>query len=89
MSTENWMVKTREGQEWGLIRRLIIDPETTEIRHADVVLVDTGHMIRVPWDNFVIDNDEIRLGSPHRDELLTIGSSEMAMAHAVSMDLWP
>ena len=49
MSIENWVVRTLEGQEWGFIKRLIMNSVTRKIKHADVVIVDSRKIVRIPW----------------------------------------
>ena len=49
MSTENWIVMTPGGAEWGFVKRLILDSGTKQISHADVILSETGRLIRPPW----------------------------------------
>jgi len=61
MSTENWIVHTLRGDEWGFVKRLIIDSATRRISHADVIVASTGRLIRVPWESFEVLNEEIRL----------------------------
>ncbi len=90
MSTEHWIVKTVGGDEWGFVKRLILNPGTRQISHADVIVADTGRMIRLPWESFDVAKEGIRLrpsgGQVQRGEA---GSSEFQMIETVSMELWP
>ena len=61
MSTENWIVKTLGGEEWGFVKRLIINSVTKQISHADVTLSDTGQLIRIPWERFEVRDEGIIL----------------------------
>lgn len=64
MSIGSWTVQTVSGQEWGYIKRLILDSGTREISHADVILARTGRLIRLPWRNFEVRDGEIMLRIP-------------------------
>ncbi|SLM49948.1 protein of unknown function [Nitrospira japonica] len=61
MSIENWTVQTTNGQNWGYIKRLILDSDTREISHADVILAKTGRLIRLPWRSFEVRDGWIKL----------------------------
>lgn len=89
MSTESWIVRTLEGEEWGFVKRLIMDSVTRQIRHADVVLADTGKIVRVPWERFEFQNEDIRLGADYGGLCPNPVESEVEMAHTMAMDLWP
>jgi hypothetical protein len=62
MGTDNWIVNNRAGEEWGLIKRLILDSATRQINFADVVVIHTGQLARIPWDSFEIRQEGITLG---------------------------
>lgn len=90
MNMETWIVTTRMGEEWGCIKRLILDSATKQISHADVVVAGTGDIIRIPWDKFEIQEEGFRLTSAHRDvEALGGGRATLKPTGAVAMDLWP
>lgn len=90
MSIENWVVRTLEGQEWGFIKRLIMDSVTRQIKHADVVIVDSGKIVRIPWERFQLQQEDIRLGADHREvNPSSIESCKGEPAHTMAMDLWP
>ncbi|MCS6288624.1 MAG: hypothetical protein H8K10_06560 [Nitrospira sp.] len=89
MSTESLIVRTLEGEEWGFIKRLIMDSVTRQIRHADVVLADTGKIVRVPWESFEFQNEDIRLSADFGESRPSSLESEVEMAHTMAMDLWP
>lgn len=65
MNQHYWVVKTSDGDEWGRISRLIIDPTTRQIVFADVILNDTGRLVRarLAWDSFDIGRDGVVLRS--------------------------
>jgi hypothetical protein len=90
MSTESWMVRTSGGEEWGFIKRLILDPVTNRIRNADVILTASGKIIRLPWDSFELRQEGIRLGVAQSDiQARAIAPSESEMVPSIAMDLWP
>ncbi|MGQ0810611.1 MAG: hypothetical protein ACT4OO_05225 [Nitrospiraceae bacterium] len=90
MSTENWIVKTLGGEEWGFIKRLIIDSATRQISHADVILADTGRLMRIPWEHFELQNEGFRLGIPDgQANASAMRPSEVRLAGIVAMELWP
>ena len=90
MSIDNWVVRTLEGEEWGFIKRLILDSVTRQIRHADVVIVGTGKIVRIPWERFLLQQEHIKLGADHREMNVTsLESSEGELAHTMGMDVWP
>jgi hypothetical protein len=61
MALENWTVKNRSGEQLGIIRKLIIDPRTRQIAYADVALLPTGSLVRVPWSDLKVERDTIIL----------------------------
>lgn len=94
MGTDSWVVNNREGEEWGLIKRLILDSATRQINYVDVVVIHTGHVARIPWDNFEIGNEGITLGMSEAQAVANgIRSSEAVggevVSKVVSMDVWP
>jgi hypothetical protein len=90
MGTDNWIVKTVGGEEWGFIKRLIIDSATRQISYADVIFADTGRLIRIPWEHFELQNEGIRLSiSEEQINQSAIGPSKVGVAQTVAMDLWP
>ena len=62
MGTDNWIVNNRAGEEWGLISALILDSVTRQINYVDLVVIHTGHVARLPWDNFEIRHRGHHLG---------------------------
>jgi PRC-barrel domain. len=64
MKNEHWAVKTRDRETWGNIKRLVIDPVTRRIISADVLLSNSGRLLRVPWENFRIIRQDIILRVP-------------------------
>lgn len=90
MGTQNWIVKNGGGIEWGLIKRLVLNSGTRQINFADVFVIHTGHIARIPWDNFEIGSEGITLGMPDAQVAANgIGPSEAAEGEVVSMDVWP
>jgi hypothetical protein len=90
MSTENWIVKTLGGEEWGFVKRLIIDSVTRQISHADVILSETGRLIRIPWESFEVRDEGIRLGIPEGQvNANAIRPNGVAGADTVAMEVWP
>jgi hypothetical protein len=89
MSTETWVVKTPGGEEWGFVKRLILDSVTRQISHADVVLSGTGRLIRIPWESFEVQSDGIKLGIPEGQANTNFARpSEIGIAD-VAMEVWP
>lgn len=64
MSIGSWTVQTVSGHEWGYVKRLVLDPVTRRVSHADVVVARTGRLIRVPWESFEVWNGGIKLRIP-------------------------
>jgi hypothetical protein len=90
MNTETWIVRTIGGEEWGFVKRLIIDPMTRQIKEADIILAETGKVIRIPWDNLDVQSEGIRLRVAQGDvHASATPPSEAGMATSVAMDLWP
>jgi hypothetical protein len=89
MSTENWMVKTAGGDEWGFVKRLILDSLTRQISHADVIVADTGRLIRLPWESFDVRKEGIRLRVPDGQVPTGAPRQDLKRAEAVLMELWP
>ena len=90
MSTENWIVKTLGGAEWGFVKRIILDSVTRQISHADVILSETGRLIRIPWENFELQNNGIRLGVPEGQvNVNAVRPGGVGLADTVAMEVWP
>lgn len=90
MGSDHWIVSNRAGEEWGLIRRLILDSVTRQISFADVVVIQTGHVARIPWDGFEIRPGGITL-SMSEAQVTADGMrlSESMAEEGVAMDVWP
>jgi hypothetical protein len=90
MDVQQWMVKKPGGEEWGLIKRLIIDSSTRQISFADVSLVESGGVVRVPWESFDVRDELITLTIPEAmvNKSMVITSS-MRLANSVTMEVWP
>ena len=61
MNTDNWIVKKAGGEEFGSIRKLIIDSNTRELSYADVVLAQTNELVRLPWTELDVRHEGIFL----------------------------
>lgn len=89
MATDNWIVNNLAGEEWGLIKRLIFDAATNQINYADVVVINSGHVARLPWDSFEIRNEGITLGMPEAQVTTTGMTGTETTVGDISMDVWP
>ena len=90
MSTGKWSVKTLGGEEWGFVKRLIINSVTRQISHADVILSETGRLIRIPWENFEVRNEGIFISIPEGQvNGNAIRPSGVGLAGTVAMEVWP
>ncbi|MER3423100.1 MAG: hypothetical protein C4293_07585 [Nitrospiraceae bacterium] len=90
MGVEHWIVKKPSGEEWGLIKRLIIDPATRQITYADVVRGDTGRLVRVPWESFDVQNERIILSIPEGQlHAKVMRASGWGLPEIVTMEVWP
>jgi hypothetical protein len=61
MHTEEWIVKKPGGEKWGSIRNLIIDSNSRQLSYADVALIQTHQVIRLPWTNLEVTHEGIFL----------------------------
>jgi len=90
MSSESWIVRTLGGEEWGFVKRLILDSVTKQISHADVVLSQSGRLMRIPWESFEVQNDGIKLSISERQAYANSARPhDMGMTEAVAMEVWP
>ena len=90
MGAQHWIVKNGGGHEWGLIKRLVINSGTRQINYADVFVIHTGHIARIPWDSFDICNEGISLRLSEAQVVASgIRTSEVAGGEVVSVDVWP
>jgi hypothetical protein len=90
MSTENWIVNSLGGEEWGFIKRLIINSATRQISHADVILSETGRLIRIPWESFEVRDEGISLCMPEGQVNTNARRpSGVGLADTVAMEVWP
>lgn len=90
MSTENWIVRTSCGDEWGFVKRLILNSGTKQISHADVIVADTGRLIRLPWESFDVAREGIKLRvSEGQVQTGALRPSDFKMAETIPMELWP
>ena len=90
MGSDQWIVSNRAGEEWGLITRLVLDTVTRQINYADVIVIQTGHVARIPWDGFEIRDQGITLGmSEAQVGAQAAMGAERRVAEGVAMDVWP
>lgn len=90
MATDNWVVNNLAGEEWGLIKRLIFDSATRQINYADVVIVHSGHIARIPWDSFEMRDEAITLRvSEAQVAAGKTGAPEAIGGQGIPMDVWP
>ncbi len=90
MGTDKWIVNNVAGEEWGIIKRLILDSATRQISFADVVLADSGQLIRLPWENFEVKTQGITLRLPNGQVVgNAMSAQEGGSARIIAMDLWP
>ncbi len=90
MGVQSWIVKNGGGSDWGLIKRLVINSGTRQINYADVFVIHTGHIARIPWDSFDIRNEGIMLRiSESQAAGKERAASETALGEVVAMDVWP
>lgn len=90
MATDNWIVNNLAGEEWGLVKRLIFDSAMKQISYADVVIVHTGHIARIPWDSFEMRGDVLTLRMSEAQVAANGTETPEAVAEqVVSMDVWP
>lgn len=90
MSAEHWIVRRSGGEEWGIIKRLIIDSTTRQITYADVILGETGRLVQVPWESLSVQKEWLILSMPEeRVNTLVIGASRVGLGETVTMEVWP
>ena len=89
MSTKNWIVKPLGGEEWGFVKRLVLDSVTRQISHADVIFSETGRLIRIPWENFEVRDEGITLSMPEGQvNANAIRPSGVGLADTVDVEVW-
>lgn len=90
MSAEHWIVRKPSGEEWGIIKRLIIDSTTRQITYADVILGETGRLIQVPWESLTVQKEWLILSMPEgRADTPVLGASGLGLGGTVTMEVWP
>jgi hypothetical protein len=90
MSAEHWIVRKPSGEEWGIIKRLIIDSATRQITYADVILGETGRLIQVPWESFTVQKEWIILSVlEERANTPVMDASRPTLDETVTMEVWP
>lgn len=89
MEAQNWIVKNGSG-DWGLIKRLVINSGTRQINYADVFVIHTARIARIPWDSFEISNEGITLNiSEAQVAARGISTTEVPSGGVVSINVWP
>ena len=89
MGTENWIVKKQNGDEWGLIKRLIIESATKQISYADVIVMETGRLVRVSWDSLLVQIDGIIISNPEGHvESRSVTTHGAQPSDTVAMEVW-
>ena len=90
MRSEHWIVSKPSGEEWGIIKRLIIDSVTKQITHADMIVGDTGNLVRVSWQSFNVEKERIILSVPDgRGNTPVVDPSLSGLGESVTMEVWP
>ena len=90
MGAQDWIVKNGGGSDWGLIKRLVINSGTKQINYADVFVIHTGHLARIPWDSFDVRNEGITLRVSEAQVAANgMTASETAAGEVVSINVWP
>ncbi|NWF74654.1 MAG: PRC-barrel domain-containing protein [Nitrospirae bacterium] len=90
MGAEHWIVRKPSGEEWGIIKRLIIDSTTRQITYADVILGETGRLIQVPWESFTVQKEWLILSMPEERAGTPVqGASRFVLGETVTMEVWP
>jgi len=75
MHTEDWIVKKRGGEKWGRIRNLIIDSNSRQLAYADVTVIQTNQLVRLPWTDMEVTHEGIFLKRAH---VLSLDSARCA-----------
>jgi hypothetical protein len=89
MAGQDWIVKSGSA-DWGLIKRLVINPGTRQINYVDVFVIHTASIARYPWDNFAISNEGITLSIPEPQATdAGMASAEVQTGSVVSINVWP
>jgi hypothetical protein len=90
MGVEHWIVRKPSGEEWGIIKRLIIDPSTRQITYADVILGETGQLVRISWESFKLQQERITLSIPEGKLNGAVKHGPLfGKAETVAMEVWP
>ncbi len=90
MSAENWIVTKPNGEQWGIIKRLFIDPTTKQITFADVILGETGRLVQIPWENFHVQKQRITVVVPEGKLNGSVRDARRTgLGESVAMEVWP
>lgn len=90
MGAEHWIVRKPSGEEWGIIKRLIIDSTTRQITYADVILGETGRLVQIPWESLTVQKEWLILSMPEeRVTTPVMGASQLGLGETVTMEVWP
>ena len=89
MAGQDWIIKNG-SDDWGLIKRLVINPGTRQINYVDVFVINTACIARFPWDSFSISNEGITLSIPEAQAAAgEIATTEVPSGAVVSINVWP
>ena len=89
MAGQDWIIKNG-SDDWGLIKRLVINSGTRQINFVDVFVIHTASIARFPWDSFAISNDGITLNIPEPQVAAGgTASTEVPSGGVVSINVWP
>jgi hypothetical protein len=61
MHLKSWIVKKAGGEDWGCIKKLLIDSRTRQLSYADVALNQNNQIVRVPWSELEVRQEGIFL----------------------------
>ena len=90
MRSEHWIVSKPSGEEWGIIKRLIINSTTKQITHADMIVGDTGDLVRITWQSFNVQKERIILSIPEgRVNTPAMDATLSGAGETVTMEVWP
>ena len=89
MAGQDWIIK-KGSDDWGLIKRLVINSGTKQINYVDVFVIHTASIARYPWDNFAISNEGITLSIPEAEAAAAgLATTEVPAGSVVSINVWP
>jgi hypothetical protein len=63
MAFESWIVTNRAGERIGVVRKLVLDSRTGRVTHAEVALLPSDVVVRMPWNVLELGRDGLILES--------------------------